>query len=111
MVLFDARIGSIIYIHRILTGTFIVFFTIIFVYFSKILVAIHSLFLGQFEQATEVLNPQWFLFIPSHVAFGVYDAYVNTVENNKLFESEQRNFLQKNYQQYRLKLSALGEEK
>ena len=81
-------------------------FMIIFVYFSNILVAVHSLFLGEIGQATEALNPQWFLFIPSHIGFAVYDAYVNTVENNKLFESEQRKFLQKNYQQYRVKLSA-----
>ena len=100
-----------LYIHRVVTAIFIMAFTIIFVYFSNVLVAIHFLFLGEIGQATEMLNPQWFLFIPSHIVFAVYDAYVNTVENNKLYVSEQRKYLQKNYQQYRLKISASHEVK
>ncbi len=100
-----------LYIHRVITAIFIMAFMIIFVYFSNVLIAVHYLFLGEIKQATEVLNPQWFLFIPSHIGFAVYDAYINTVENNKLFESEQRKFLQKNYQQYRIKISASNEVK
>lgn len=98
-----------LYIHRVVTAIFVMFFMILFVYFSNVLIAVHYLFLGEINQATVVLDPQWFLFIPSHIGFGVYDAYVNTVENNKLFESEQRNFLQKNYQQYRVKIPATDE--
>ncbi|RKJ39347.1 hypothetical protein D7X33_36765, partial [Butyricicoccus sp. 1XD8-22] len=54
-----------LYIHRVITAIFIMAFMIIFVYFSNILVAVHFLFLGEIEQATGALNPQWFLFIPS----------------------------------------------
>ncbi|RKQ30252.1 hypothetical protein [Oceanobacillus halophilus] len=100
-----------LYIHRVITAIFVMAFTIIFVYFSNFLIAIHLLFLGEIGQATETLNPQWFLFLPSHIGFAVYDAYVNTVENNKLYESEQRNFLKKNYQQFRLKITASQEVK
>lgn len=100
-----------LYIHRVVTAIFMMAFMIIFVYFSNILVAVHYLFLGEIGQATEALNPQWFLFIPSHIGYAVYDAYVNTVENNKLFESEQRKYLQMNYQQYRLKIPATDEVK
>ncbi|BDH61678.1 hypothetical protein MTP04_18080 [Lysinibacillus sp. PLM2] len=100
-----------LYIHRVITAIFIMAFMIVFVYFSNVLIAVHYLFLGEIKQATEVLNPQWFLFIPSQIGFAVYDAYINTVENNKLFESEQRKYLQKNYQQYRIKISASNEVK
>ncbi|GAE33696.1 membrane protein [Halalkalibacter akibai JCM 9157] len=93
-----------LYIHRIVTGTFNLIWIIIFVYYSNLLLAVHSLFLGNIAQATEVVNPQWLLFIPSLYGFSVYDAYVNTVENNKLYENEQRKFLQKHYQQYRVKI-------
>ncbi|WP_309143518.1 hypothetical protein [Bacillus sp. V3B] len=93
-----------LYIHRVITAVFTMAFMIVFVYFSNVLVAVHHLFLGEGGQATRVIDPQWFLFMPSHIAFGVYDFYVNTVENNKLFESEQRKFLMKNYQQYRVKI-------
>nr|WP_091585089.1 hypothetical protein [Alteribacillus bidgolensis] len=100
--LFTPGLGQ-LYIHRVLTAFFILSFVIVFVYSSKILIAVHYLFIGEIGQATQVLDPQWFLFIPSYIGFGVYDSYVNTVENNKLFESEQRKFLKNNYQQYRVK--------
>ena len=108
--LFTPGLGQ-LYLHRVVTAIFMMAFMIIFVYFSNILVAVHYLFLGEVGQATEALNPQWFLFIPSLIGFGVYDAYINTVENNKLFESAQRQFLQHNYQQYRIKNSAFDEVK
>ena len=38
------------------------------------------------------------IFIPSHYGFATFDAYMNTVENNKLYEEEQKNYLKKNYQ-------------
>jgi TM2 domain-containing membrane protein YozV len=93
-----------LYIHRVLTAIFTMIFMIVFVYFSKFLVAIHYLFIGEISQATQVINPQWFLFMPSHYGFSIYDSYVNTVENNKLFESEQRKYLKENYQQYRVEI-------
>ena len=108
--LFTPGLGQ-LYIHRVVTAIFLVTSMIVFVYFSNVLIAVQSLFLGDFVQATKALNPQWYMFLPSLIGFGVYDAYINTVENNKLFESEQRKFLQKNYQQYRIQLSASDEVK
>ncbi|WP_096187088.1 hypothetical protein [Evansella halocellulosilytica] len=93
-----------LYVHRIITGIFALGFMILFVYFSNILVAVHVLFLKDIKQATQTLNPQWFLFIPSLIGFSVYDSYVNTVENNKLFESEQRKFLKGKFQHFRVKI-------
>lgn len=98
-----------LYIHRVVTGIFAMAFIIIFVYFSNILVAVHNLFIGEIAMATQVIDPQWFLFMPSHIGFAVYDSYVNTVENNKLFENEQKKFLLKNYQQHRVRFPVLSE--
>ncbi|MBU8907510.1 hypothetical protein [Desertibacillus haloalkaliphilus] len=103
--LFTPGLGQ-LYIHRVLTAIFTMAFMIVFVYSSQILVAIHYLFLGEIAQATQVIDPQWFMFIPSHVGFAVYDSYVNTVENNKLYESEQRKFLKNHYQQLRVRFPA-----
>ncbi|WP_216830598.1 hypothetical protein [Alkalihalobacterium elongatum] len=100
--LFTPGLGQ-LYIHRVVTAIFTMAFIIIFVYFSNILIAIHYLFIGEITQATQVIDPQWFLFIPSHFGFAVYDSYVNTVENNKLFESEQRKYFNKHYQKHRVK--------
>ncbi|MBT2686658.1 hypothetical protein J7I93_00510 [Bacillus sp. ISL-47] len=101
--LFTPGLGQ-LYIHRVLTAIFTMGFMVVFVYFSKVLVAIQLLFLGDVSQATKVIDPQWFMFIPSHFGFSIYDSYVNTVENNKLFEGEQRKYLREHYQQYRVKI-------
>lgn len=87
-----------LYIHRVIT-TFLIFIcTVTSVYFSYFNWAIYYLFLGDFVQAKAVLNAEWFLFLPSIYYFSIYDAYVNTVENNKLFESEQKRFINDRYQ-------------
>lgn len=99
-----------LYIHRVLTAVFTMAFMIVFVYFSKILVAVHYLFLGEITLATQVIDPQWFMFIPSHMGFSVYDSFVNTVENNKLFESEQRKYLKEQFQKSRVKLPVSVDE-
>ncbi len=87
-----------LYTHRIPTSFFLLSLTIGTVYMSHILEAIQYTAVGAFSQATAVLDPQWFLFIPSLYGFAVYDSYVNTVEYNKLFEQEQARFLRDNYQ-------------
>ncbi|MFC0557791.1 hypothetical protein [Halalkalibacter alkalisediminis] len=102
--LFTPGLGQ-LYVHRVITALFTTAWTIVFVYYSNLLVAVQYLFLGDIAEATQVLDPQWLLFIPSHVGFAVYDSYVNTVENNKLFESEQRKYLKTNYQKYRVKMA------
>src|SRR5699024_740223 len=87
-----------LYIHRIITAFFVIFWAVLFFYFSHVLEAGVLLILGEIKQATSVLKGEYLLMLPSIYGFAVYDAYVNTVENNKLFEREQRRFLKKNYQ-------------
>ncbi|AKL97125.1 putative membrane protein [Clostridium aceticum] len=87
-----------LYIHRIVTAAFILIWWIVIMYFSKLLPAIHASFLGNFQEAKSIVDPQWLLNIPSVYMFAIYDAYVNTVENNKLFEWEQSKFLKRDYQ-------------
>jgi hypothetical protein len=87
-----------LYTHRIPTSFFLLIMFISTVYFSHLLEAVEYSALGAFSAATAVLDPQWLLFIPSLYGFAIYDAYVNTVEYNKLFEQEQARFLRDNYQ-------------
>ncbi|MDP4083675.1 MAG: hypothetical protein Q8934_03570 [Bacillota bacterium] len=87
-----------LYLHRILTSFFIIITLVAFFYYSHLQEAISLLFLGKIKEATSVLKPEWFLFIPSHYGFAMYDSYINTVENNKLFEKDTRKFLKENYQ-------------
>jgi hypothetical protein len=93
-----------LYIHRLATAFFIMIWWTAVVYLSKLLPSFHYTFLGDFQQAKAVINMQWFLNIPSIYFFAIYDAYINTVENNKLYEWEQSKFLKKNYQDRNFKI-------
>lgn len=87
-----------IYTHRIPTGFFLLVWWIAIAYISGIAQAEQFTVLGLFEQAKQVLDPEWALFFPSIYGFAAYDAYVNAVEYNRLFEKEQVSFLKKEYQ-------------
>jgi hypothetical protein len=95
--LFVPGLGQ-LYIHRILSAFFVVIWTVTFAYFSYSLEAISLLFLGKIQESTAVIAPEWLLFFPSIYGFAVFDSYMNTIENNKLYKKEQRTFLMENYQ-------------
>lgn len=101
--LFMPGLGQ-LYLHRIIMAFFSLLWSITFLYFSHALEAVHYLFLGEIERSTAILDKQWFLNMPSMWGFAAYDAYVNTVENNKLFNDDQRQFLIENYQDSRFKI-------
>lgn len=90
--------GGQLYIHRLITAFFLVTWWIIICLNAKFLPAMHYTLLGEFNQAKSVLDMQWLLNIPSVYFFAMYDAYANTVENNKLFEWEQAKFFTREYQ-------------
>ncbi|TYS58488.1 hypothetical protein FZC74_11810 [Sutcliffiella horikoshii] len=95
--LFIPGLGQ-LYLHRIVTAFFVIVWVIVFFYFSHGLEAVSLLFLGEIEKATSVIDPEWLLFFPSLYGFAIFDSYINTVENNKLYDKEQRGFFKKTYQ-------------
>lgn len=90
-------LGS-LYIHRLPSGFFAVTWTATIVYFSHFLDAINYTLMGEFQQETQVLDAQWSLFLPSIYCFAAYEAYVLTVEYNKVYKQEQKQYLVKKYQ-------------
>ncbi len=93
-----------ILIHRIPSALFIIVWFIVIVQQAKLLPALHNTLLGQFAYAKSILNPQWFLNLPSVWLFAVYDAYVSAVSRNNLFDWEQTKFLKKNYENKNFKM-------
>jgi len=91
-------------IHRVPSALFIIIAFIWIAQQSKIAPAVHYTFLGQFDHAKSIINPQWFLNLPSVWLSAIYDAYSNTVSNNKLFDWEQTKFLKKNYENKNFKM-------
>lgn len=86
------------YNHELFTGFFVLAWWITIIYFSHLLEAIHLSAFGAFKQAAAITDPQWILFLPSIYLFAIYEAYVVTVELNKLYGIEQSRFLENNYQ-------------
>jgi hypothetical protein len=87
-----------IYTHRIPAGFFLLAWWIAIAYYSFLLPATQFSALGEFEQVKLILDPEWIIFLPSIYGFAAYDAYVNTIEYNRLFEKEQAGFLKQKYQ-------------
>ncbi|WP_404460718.1 hypothetical protein [Sutcliffiella horikoshii] len=95
--LFIPGLGQ-LYLHRIVTAFFVIVWLVVFFYYSHGLEAISLLFLGEIDKATSVIDPEWLLFFPSLYGFAIFDSYINTVENNKLYDKEQRGFFIDKYQ-------------
>ncbi|WP_061808823.1 hypothetical protein [Rossellomorea vietnamensis] len=95
--LFIPGLGQ-LYIHRIVTAFFVIVWTVVFFYYSHGLEATSLLFLGEIAESTAVLDAEWLLFFPSLYGFSIFDSYMNTVENNKLYEKDQRKYYLENYQ-------------
>lgn len=87
-----------IYTHRIPTGFFLLVWWIAIAYFSFLFQAFQFTALGLFEEARAVVDPLWLMYLPSVYGFAAYDAYVNTIEYNRLFSKEQAAFLKEKYQ-------------
>ncbi len=85
-------------INQVVTSFFLLVWSIILVFQSNLLPAVHETWVGNFAYANSLLVTQWFLNIPSVYFFAAYDAYVNTVESNKLFDWEQASYFKRRYQ-------------
>lgn len=96
-----------LYLQRLVGAFFILIWWIATVYFSKLLPCIHYTLLGDFTAAKAVVNPHWFLNVPSIYMFAIYDAYMNAVEFNNLYDWEQSKFLRLQYQKKSFSLSSI----
>jgi hypothetical protein len=90
-------LGS-LYLHKSLEGIFFIAWSIVVMYYSHCLQAIHYTLTGEFQLAKNIVNLQWLLFLPPIYVFQIYDSYASAVECNKLFEKEQSQWLREHYQ-------------
>lgn len=87
-----------LYNMTLLPAVFLMVGWAVIIYFSHLLPAVHYTMMGQFALAKGVIDWQWLLNVPSFYCFAIYDAYVKTVELNKLFDREQAQFMRNKYQ-------------
>ncbi|MDR6121134.1 hypothetical protein QFZ87_000731 [Bacillus sp. SLBN-46] len=84
-------------IRNVVSGVYLMVWFIISIYQSRILEGVYFCVLGEFEQASAVMNIQWTMYLPSVYCFAVCDSYYHAVEINELFKMEQAQYLKKNY--------------
>lgn len=65
---------------------------------SRFYIGLYQTCIGNFEKAKTVIDPQWFLFIPSIYGGYVYFTYSQAVINNIQFKLSQAQFLRSEYQ-------------
>jgi hypothetical protein len=82
-----------LYSGSMIVGTFILAWWIYICYKAEAVRTLLCSFLGDFASAVDVVNWQWFLFLPSMFTFAIYHAYTSVNENNILFDIEQIRFL------------------
>lgn len=95
-------------IQRVMVAFFLVPWWIAVAALSGLFPAIHYTALFQFDKAAEALDKQWFLNCTSLFFYPLYDAYVNTVETNKLYEWELAKYLKREYQDQSFRMPARG---
>ncbi|MGG2198903.1 hypothetical protein [Paenibacillus validus] len=85
------------YLHRIPTGFLLLIAWIVMAINSNFMKCL-LLTIESWGRIHSPMDPQWSLFMPSIYGFAAFDAYVYAVENNKLFEKAQRQWLEEEYQ-------------
>lgn len=82
-----------LYSGHTIAGTFILAWWIFITYKANTIGSWFYSFIGDFNNATAMVDWQWFLFLPSMFAFAIYQAYVAVNENNTLYDIEQIRYL------------------
>ena len=90
--------------HNIMVAFFLMAWWIVVAYFSKLLPAIQLTALLQFDAAKCIADKQWLLNVPSLFFFGIYGAYTDIIEANKLCQWELSKFLRQEYQYKNFKI-------
>lgn len=105
-------LGS-LYLNHLISFFFSVITWTITIAYSKFYVGLYYTCVGNFGKAKAVIDPQWYLFIPSIYGGYIYFAYSQAVINNYQFKLSQSQFLRADYQDrsFIMPLPALKGEK
>ncbi|RAP78178.1 hypothetical protein [Paenibacillus montanisoli] len=86
-----------LYVFKVIIGLFMIIWTVVVVFQSNVLQAIHLSMTGNIGEAISSLDMQWLMYIPSIYGYVLFDGYVSAVEFNNLLKKEQSKFLRDNY--------------
>ncbi|MCL6517445.1 MAG: hypothetical protein K6T67_10890 [Alicyclobacillus sp.] len=95
--LFTPGLGH-LYVHKVTVGLFMVGWTILVIYESNVLPAVHATLTGDLAAGRRMIDMQWLMYLPSIYGFVIYDSYSTAVEHNKLMEQAQSQWMRRRYQ-------------
>jgi hypothetical protein len=87
-----------VYNHRFILAFYGMLWWWIFVTFSHVYESVFYFLMGDLTRALAVLDPHWFLFMPSVMGGSICHAFIMGVEHNRLFKLEQKQYLAQHYQ-------------
>ncbi|MDQ0902562.1 hypothetical protein [Paenibacillus sp. V4I7] len=82
-----------LYNKHIWLGFYGIFWWWVYVTFSHFYEAVLALILGHNRLVSNILHPQWLLFMPSVLGGAIYHSYTSAIEQNRLFRISQRQYL------------------
>ncbi|MDI4644736.1 hypothetical protein [Cohnella hashimotonis] len=87
-----------LYNQRFCLAFYLMFWWWVYIGMSHSLAASVELLYGSVSRSTGMLSQHWFMFMPSVLGGAAYHAYRVTIEQNRLFCVEQREYLKKTYE-------------
>lgn len=93
-----------IYNHQALLAIYAMVWWWAYIYLSGLHVSLLTLLLGNLKESSMMLHPHWLLFMPSVMCGSIYQAYVTTIEHNRLFRISQRQHLIDRYGKNKLNI-------
>ncbi|MBC8062989.1 MAG: hypothetical protein H7Y18_20350 [Clostridiaceae bacterium] len=87
-----------VYNHRFGLGFYAMIWWWIYVTLSHAYESAFYFFVGNIQHSISVLNPHWFLFMPSVIGGSTYHAFITAIEHNRLYKVEQRQHFINRYQ-------------
>lgn len=86
-----------LYNHRIGLAFYAIFWWWIYVGLSRFYESCLYLMLGRLSDSIVILHPHWLLFLPSVMGGSIYHSYVTSIDHNRLYRLEQRQYLTNQY--------------
>lgn len=87
-----------IYLQRRVTGAFAFVCWILACYFSEFPTGFYLTLNGRFAEAIAIMDPQWYLFMPSIYGYALFETYKAAEQITKLYKQQQGYYLREQYQ-------------
>ncbi|MCX7749579.1 MAG: hypothetical protein N2645_22190 [Clostridia bacterium] len=93
-----------LYNHRFGLAFYAILWWWVYAALSRAYESLVCLILGKVPESISMLHPHWLLFMPSVLGGAAYHAFITSVEHNRLYRIEQRQFLLERYKNSNIRI-------